>query len=37
MTKPHWLAPGGATKTPRVVISFDTETTESEPTRSLVR
>lgn len=28
MTKPHWLAPSGATKSPRVVISFDTETTE---------
>lgn len=26
--KPHWLAPGGATKTPSIVISFDTETTE---------
>ena len=26
MAKPHWLAPRGATKTPAVVVSFDTET-----------
>lgn len=30
VSKPHWLAPGGKTRTPRVVISFDTETTEVE-------
>lgn len=28
--KPHWLAPAGKTKSPDVVISFDTETTELE-------
>jgi hypothetical protein len=26
MAKPHWLRPGGKTKTPQVVVSFDTET-----------
>lgn len=26
--KPHWLTPGGKTKTPSCVISFDTETSE---------
>ena len=26
MIGPHWLAPGGATSTPAVVVSFDTET-----------
>lgn len=25
--KPHWLAPAGATKTPQLIVSFDTETT----------
>jgi hypothetical protein len=25
-TRPHWLRPAGATKTPQVIVSFDTET-----------
>lgn len=29
-TKPHWLSPSGRTKTPDVVVFFDTETTEYE-------
>lgn len=28
--KPHWLAPAGRTKTPQVVVSFDTETASSK-------
>lgn len=26
MTRPHWLAPAGATRTPAVIVTFDTET-----------
>ena len=29
-TKPHWLAPGGKTRTPNVVVTFDTETSETQ-------
>lgn len=28
--KPHWLSPPGKTKTPRLVVSFDTETASSK-------
>jgi hypothetical protein len=27
-SKPHWLAPSGKTKTPNVIVTFDTETSE---------
>ena len=27
---PHWLQPGGKTKTPNVVVTFDTETSETD-------
>lgn len=29
MSKPHWLSPGGRTKTPQLIVSFDTETSSS--------
>jgi len=36
-TKPHWLSPSGKTKSPDVVISFDTETSEVEGTKRSVQ
>jgi len=30
ISKPHWLAPSATTRTPKMVITFDTETTEVE-------
>ena len=35
--KPHWLAPGGKTKTPRIIVTFDTETTERNEDKGSVQ
>jgi len=29
-SRPHWLSPGGKTNTPNVVVTFDTETSETD-------